>query len=261
MLHILLGSKSAERVLLFLLVNETCYAAEIQKTYGIALTPLQSILSKLEKTGLLSSEPRGKTKVYRFNPAYPLLEELKALLKKAFIHLAPEEKRALFSRKEQRLPSFATQKKKALFLETFWQRLANIDRVSIQTQSGLEGFGKVEVINKQDTLIFSEKGHWVYPNAQEMDFSNILRWSIDRSSQLIALEHLRHGPNRPVFLFHLAPTGLKSLQSIDSHLCRDDCYFGRIELFDRRIRFLWRILGPRKNETLYHTYERGSPPA
>lgn len=261
MLAGILGSKSAERVLLFLLVNETCYASEIQKIHGIALTPLQSILTKLEKAGVIIFEMRGKTKVYRFHPAYPLLEELKALLKKAFIHMPPEEKRVLFSRKEHFRPSttdpFAKEKRKALHLNTFWQRLSKIKRVSIQSPSGLEGVGEVAIEAAQGVLIFKEKGQWSdrHPGAQRIDFSNELRWQIDYSSQTIALEHLRYGSSRPVFLFHLAPISSKSLQSIDSHFCADDCYFGRIDFYDQYIRFLWRILGPRKNEVLYYTYQ------
>jgi hypothetical protein len=128
MLSTLLGSKSAERVLLFLLVNECCYANEIQKIYATPLTPLQSILSKLEKAAVISIEQRGKTKLYRFNPGYPLLDELKALLKKAFILLPHEEKRILFARKEERQltikASYAKEKQKALFLTSFWERLS-----------------------------------------------------------------------------------------------------------------------------------------
>ncbi len=259
MLSALLGSQNAEKVLLFLLVNESCYATELQKIYGIPLTPLQSILNKFEKIDVLLSEQRGKIKLYRFNPSYPFLEEVKALVKKAFLHLSPEEKRVVLSRKEEKqLPSknhFAVKKQKALFLAACWERLSNVHRVSIQTQSGLQGFGEVEVKLRNETLTFTEKGHWIYPNSKELDFSNALRWTIDHGSQMIALEHLRHGPTRPVFLFHLAPQGKKRLQSIDSHLCRDDCYFGRLELHPRHIRLVCRILGPRKNETLYYTYE------
>jgi hypothetical protein len=257
-LEAILGSKSAERVLLFLLVNQCCYASEIQKIHGIALTPLQSILCKLEKAGVITFEMRGKAKVYRFNPSYPLLDELKALLKKAFVRLPPEEKKVLFSRKEQwpffAKDQFTKEKRKALHLEAFWQRLSKVQRISIQTQSGLEGVGDVTVETSQGVLIFKEKGQWAY-STQGVDFSNVLRWSLDRSSQMIALEHLRYGPTQPVFLFHLAPTGPKSLQSIDSHFCADDCYFGRIDFHDQHVRFLWRILGPQKNEVLYYTYQ------
>ena len=254
MLEAILGSKSAERVLLFLLVNESCYASEIQKTNSTALTPIQNILYKLERAGVILFEMRGKAKIYRFNPTYPLLDELKALLKKAFTHLPPEKKKVLFSRKDRWSLSTKDQlAKKTLHLNTFWQRLAKVQRISVQTQSGLEGFGEVVVEAKQGVLVFTEKGRWT-DNTQGIDFSNLLRWSLDLSSQTIALEHLRYGPNHPVFLFHLAPAGPNSLQSVDSHFCADDCYFGRIDFHEQHIRFLWRILGPRKNEVLHYTY-------
>jgi len=253
MLSPLLGSKSAERVLLFLLINECCYPSEVQKAHDIALTPLQNIFQKFEKAEVLISEVHRKTKLYRFNPSYPLLNELKALLKKAFIHLPAEEKRALFSQKKhwRAKEDYALQKRSSLCLDAFWQRLMKVQRVSIQTQSETNGYGEVKVNHNKDTLLFTETGHWIQ---QGIDFSNILRWTLDRSAQMVALEHLRYGPDRAVFLFHLAPTGPNTLQSIDSHLCADDCYFGRIEFTKQHIRLLWRIIGPRKNEILHHIY-------
>jgi hypothetical protein len=143
----------------------------------------------------------------------------------------------------------------ALCLNAFWQRLEKVSQVSIQTQSAGQAFGNVCVQKeKEGVLLFTEKGQWVHQTPQELDFSKTLRWSVDYSAGMIALEHLHYGSNRPVFLFHLAPIGPKSLQSIDSHLCLKDCYFGRIEFNEKQIRFHWRILGPRKNEILYHTY-------
>ena len=256
MLTNLFGSKSAERILLFLFVNECSYASEVQRAHGIALTPLQNILQKFEKAGVLLGEAHRKTKLYRFNPAYPLLDELKALLKKAFIHLPPEEKRALFARKNQwRGDEYAQQKRIALCLDAFWQRLKNVQRVSIQTQEEDRAYGEVRVgVEKADALLFTENGHWTQCTKQGIEFSNCLRWSLDRAAGMVALEHLRYGPHRPVFLFHLAPTGPNTLQSIDSHLCADDCYFGRIEFTRQHIRLIWRIIGRRKNEILHHIY-------
>jgi len=260
MLSSLLGSKNAERILLFLLVNESCYASEVQRAFGIPLTPLQSIMHKLEKAGVVSFETAGKIKLCRLNPSYPLYNELKALLKAAFVHLPPEEKRMLFSCKDQwSLPSkdqFKHKKRIAMCLEHFWNRLQTVRLVSIQSQTAGPAFGSVCVKKENDrTLLFTEKGRWVNQKIQSLDFRKILRWSIYYSNGLISLEHLHYGPARPVFLFHLAPIGSNRLQSIDSHLCLNDCYFGRIEFAKQHIQFLWRILGPRKNEILYHVYK------
>lgn len=259
MLSDLLGSKSAERILLFLLVNEFGSASDMQKAYAIALSPLQNILRKFEQIGLLQYEAEKNTKLYRFNCAYPLLSELKALLKRAFIHLPANEKRALFSTKTGWKTSlkdhYVHQKRVALCLEAFWQRAQQIKKVSIQTQSGGQAFGEVHVAQENErSLLFAEQGHWLHLTKKPIDFTNHVRWSIDRAAGLIALEHLRYGADRPVFLFHLAPTGPNTLQSIDSHLCLEDCYFGRIEFTKQHIRLLWRILGPRKNEIQHHVY-------
>lgn len=257
MLTDLFGSKSAERILLFLLVNEYCFPSEVQRACKVPLTPLQSSFRKLEKAGILLATMQRKNRLYRFNQEYPLLSELRSLLKKAFIHLPPEEKRTLFSRKEQWRPSlkdhYAHQKKVAVCLDSFWSRLTRVKSVTIQTQTDKQAFGEVSLSNtKKDHILFTIQGSWM--DMQMGSFNNVLRWSIDRSSSMIALEHLRYGPDRPVFLFHLAPIGPNTLQSIDSHLCSEDCYYGRIEFTEQHIRFLWRILGPRKNEVLYHTY-------
>ena len=259
MLLSLFGSKSAERILLFLLVNESCYASEIQKAFGIALAPLQNILQKFEKAGILSYEMEGNKKLFRLNPSYLLYEELKALLKKAFVHLPSQEKKVLFSKQAcWDLPiqsSGKTQKKVATCLSSFWQKLKKVQHVSIQTQSAGQAFGKVLITQeKEGVLLFTENGQWVHKGAQEINFSKALRWSIDYTQGLISLEHLHYGSAKPVFLFHLAPSGTHSLQSIDSHLCLQDCYFGRITFNEEHIQFLWRILGPRKNEVLYHVY-------
>lgn len=259
MLSSLLGSKNAERILLFLLVNESCYTSEVQKNFGIALSPIQNIMQKFEKAGIIYFEMQGKVKVYRLNPGYPLYNELKILLKTAFIHLPSEEKRTLFSHrigwKASSLDHFKHKKRVAGCLAAFWQLLEKVKEVSIETQSTGKAFGKVSVQKeKGGTLLFKESGQWEQQTSQGIDFSKTLRWQIDYSSGMISLEHLHYGDKRPVFLFHLAPTGTNSLQSIDSHLCLNDCYFGRISFTENHIQFLWRILGPRKNEVLYHTY-------
>jgi hypothetical protein len=63
---------------------------------------------------------------------------------------------------------------------------------------------------------------------KETSFSNIFRWTLDPQVGMISLEHLRRGVDNPVFLFHLQPSSLHSLASIDSHLCAEDTYLGQI---------------------------------
>jgi len=259
MLSCLFGSKNAERILLFLLVNESCYVSELQKAFGVSLAPLQNIFQKFEKAGIVIFEHQGNKKLFRLNPSYPLYQELKGLIKAAFVHLPSSEKKLLFSQNRNgsfsSQESFARQKSVAQSLRAFWKRLEKVENMSIQTQSGGQGFGKVIVSReKENVLLFTEQGEWAHEEAQGIHFNKALRWTIDYAAGMISLEHLHYGPNRPVFLFHMTPTGPKSLQSVDSHLCLSDCYFGRVTFNNNNIEFLWRILGPRKNEVLYHVY-------
>lgn len=83
MIETLLGSKNAERVLIYILAREEGYAREIASFYKTDLKSIQMQLDKFEKSGVLASRTVGRTRPYAFNPRYPFLNELKALLEKA----------------------------------------------------------------------------------------------------------------------------------------------------------------------------------
>jgi predicted transcriptional regulator len=83
MIEAILGSASAERVLLFITARDSGYAAEIAQTFATDLSPIQKQLERMERDGLMVSEKVGRTRVYRYNPRYPFIPELKALLEKA----------------------------------------------------------------------------------------------------------------------------------------------------------------------------------
>ena len=83
MIEMLLGSKNAERVLMYIFTRDEGYAREIAGFYGTDLKPIQMQLDKFEKSGVLVSRTIGRTRPYAFNPRYPFLAELKALLEKA----------------------------------------------------------------------------------------------------------------------------------------------------------------------------------
>lgn len=83
MLEAIVGSTSAERVLLFLAAREEAYAAEIARTFATDLSPIQKQLERMERDGLLISRKVGRTRLYGFNPRNPFVPELKELLEKA----------------------------------------------------------------------------------------------------------------------------------------------------------------------------------
>lgn len=103
MIEVLLGSKNAERVLIFLFVREEGYAREIARYFETDLKSIQGQLDKLEKGGVLVSRAVGKTRPYTFNPRYPFLNELKALLEKAFsFYPAREQEELTMNRRRPR---------------------------------------------------------------------------------------------------------------------------------------------------------------
>lgn len=263
MLKGLCGSKNIEKILIFLFVNGKCYGTQLQRSLGTSLTPLQKALERLEKGGIITSYYEGKTRLYQFNPSYPLMNEIEQLLRKAYTLLPAHSKKEYYIVKEGHKTSSADQESNTQILMAFWEKLMIVNQVTFHAKTkskeekGWNGKGQGEVIISKEganTLIFNEKGTWQGNEGGEVSFSNIFRWTLDRNAGVISLEHLRRGPDHPVFLFHLAPSGKHSLSSVDSHLCEGDTYFGQI-YFDRySLRLNWRVIGPKKNEEIDYFY-------
>jgi len=103
MLEQLLGSKSREQILIFLVARKEGYAREISNFYKTSLSPLQKQLDKLEFAGILFAKFVGRTKVFSINPRYPFYRELTNLLSKAITFLPEKDKQKLiFVRKRPR---------------------------------------------------------------------------------------------------------------------------------------------------------------
>jgi len=263
MLEALCGNKNIQKILLFLFVNSRCYGTQLHRVLKTSLTPLQKALNRLEKGELITSYFEGKTRIYQFNPAYPLLNELEQLLKKAYTLLPAHEKREYYVVKEDLTILPENGENKTQLVLKFWDKLSDVSRLLFNAatkskdESGWNGKGKGEVFvlkEGSDILIFNEKGTWQNNRGPEVSFSNAFRWTLDRKAGVISLEHLRRGPDRPVFLFHLAPSGKHSLASIDSHLCGEDTYFGSIHIDRYGLRLNWRVIGLKKNEELNYYY-------
>jgi hypothetical protein len=264
MLHALFGSRNLERILLFLFVNEKCYATQLQTLLQVPLTPIQNGLERLKKGGVITSYFEGKARMYQFNSSYPLLQELETMLRKAYALLPAQEKKRYCFIHKQRL-SYADESARdqnaRKEIAGFWERLAKTQTLlfSAKSKQGEQKTlqnGKAEVIVSAgpSSVIFQEKGVWLVDELPGSAFSNSFRWTLNLSQSLISLEHLRYGPTRPVFLFHLAPTRPGVLESVDSHLCAEDTYLGNIIWTPKAIQFHWRIIGPRKNDELIYRY-------
>jgi len=95
MIEPILGSKNAERVLMYLLVRNQGYTREIARFWGADPDSTQKQLARLERGGVLDSKSEGRTRIYRMNPRYSFLKELKALLNKALSFYPPDEQERL----------------------------------------------------------------------------------------------------------------------------------------------------------------------
>ena len=95
MLAPILGSVSRERVLVFLMVRKDGYARQIAAHFDTDLNPIQKQLDRLELGGVLASRTVGRTRLYSFSPRYAFLQELEALLEKAFAFYPKGERERL----------------------------------------------------------------------------------------------------------------------------------------------------------------------
>ena len=91
-----MGGQAAEKVLLYMANYGEGYAQGIANTFQESLSAIQRQLQKFERAGLLVSQLKGRTRLYLWNPRFPLKSELLALLLKALDLLPDAEKKAYF---------------------------------------------------------------------------------------------------------------------------------------------------------------------
>ena len=91
MLEPILGNSTIEKILLFLSVYGEGYGTKMADTFKISLNGIQQQLKRLEDGGVLVSQLKGKTRIYKFNTRYFFLKELKSLLEKALKVLSETE--------------------------------------------------------------------------------------------------------------------------------------------------------------------------
>ncbi len=96
MFEALFGSKIIEKILFYLIANESCYASLLQRQFRLPLFGIQNALGRLEKQGIIVSFKEGKTRVYQWNPRYPFLHEFQAFVQKAYSFLPEEIKEKIY---------------------------------------------------------------------------------------------------------------------------------------------------------------------
>ena len=95
-----------------------------------------------------------------------------------------------------------------------WARLFSVHEITFEARSravpntgwngSAKGLVQVETVEAR-TILFHERGDWIPEVGQQSTFSNVFRWTADPDDCFIHLEHLRFGPNDPVYLFDLVP--------------------------------------------------------
>ncbi|MCK5847752.1 MAG: ArsR family transcriptional regulator [Caldisericia bacterium] len=101
MLAKLVGSKTAEKVLLFLFLYNEGYARQISRLFDSAFSPFNKQLTKFEDSGILVSRMKGRTKMYTWNPRCPYQKEIKSLLKK-YWECTPETQKKVYYKERMR---------------------------------------------------------------------------------------------------------------------------------------------------------------
>ena len=148
-------------------------------------------------------------------------------------------------------------------LDSFWNRLRLIRALTFNATSHSQtigwtghGSGNVTVTQTHNTeLICTEQGTWTTDTNVQLAFRNVYRWRLDEEEQLLHLEHLRFGPEQPVYLCALAPQSPTQLYSVQPHLCGPDEYMVALSIESSQLLMHWDIQGPHKNEQLAYWYD------
>ena len=107
--------------------------------------------------------------------------------------------------------------------QQLWDGLLRVRAVRFESRSstpGWDGVGNGEVAvdsSSLSALVFTESGVWHPSQGRETRFSNVFRWTLGATESL-KLEHLRFGPEHPVYLFDLLPDSDDRWASVKPHL-------------------------------------------
>jgi len=96
MLEGLFGNIIIEKIFFTLYVYGEGYPFGLAKTFGEPVNRIQQQLRRLENAGIVVSRLVGRVRIYTFNPRYPFLNQLKALVAKAYEFLPEKEKETYY---------------------------------------------------------------------------------------------------------------------------------------------------------------------
>jgi DNA-binding transcriptional ArsR family regulator len=103
MLEDLFGSINKERILVYLAARGEGYPRAMAQFFDTNLRNIQVQLDNLEAGGIVVSRQEGRTRLYSFNPRWPIRAELLALIERLLeFYPAEERERLLGGRKRPR---------------------------------------------------------------------------------------------------------------------------------------------------------------
>jgi len=102
MIEVLLGSKSAEKVLQYLLARDTAYTREIADFYELSPSVIKKQLDKFELGGIIVGKKFANMRIYELNKRNIFYKELSALLIKARSCYTSEERAKLVKKDRDR---------------------------------------------------------------------------------------------------------------------------------------------------------------
>ncbi len=99
MLEGLFGNAVVEKIFFTLFVYGEGYPLGMAKTFDEPVNKFQQQLKRLEEGGIIVSRLVGNVRLYTFNPRYPFLIELKALIAKAYEYIPKEDKKLFYTKR------------------------------------------------------------------------------------------------------------------------------------------------------------------
>lgn len=123
-------------------------------------------------------------------------------------------------------------------------------------ESGWSGTGTGSVVvqtGPAGRLLLRETGLWQPQFGAQIRFRSGYSWFII-GPERVGLEHLRWGPDHPVYLLDLVWQGGGLWCSALPHHCREDRYDLKIQIQARKVRLKWTVIGPHKQDYLELRY-------
>ncbi len=96
MLDALLGSRTAQKIFLYIFHYGEAYATAIASDFKMSVGQVQRQLDRFENAGFLISKQLGRTRVYQFNEKSPLVRPFKEMIQIVYSNIPLAEREEIF---------------------------------------------------------------------------------------------------------------------------------------------------------------------